>query len=170
MPSVVRIRIQLGDVDTRIAAIGARVQHLEPFFEGPVDRELRAMWREMFASEGRSTGTPWASLSPATLALKARVHRDRMGILRRENVLYRSLVNRSDVAGIRVIGPRNAQWGTSVPYARRHQRGWLMDQMFGQPRAPRSILPRKIIPPTLPPRTQRAIETAAVAYLRDGTA
>jgi hypothetical protein len=105
-----------------------------------------------------------------TLALKARAHRDKMGILRRENVLYRSLVNRSDSAGVKEVTARTARFGTSVPYARRHQDGWLVTQVFGRPvEAQHNVLPRKIVPKELPATTAKKITLAAMDYLRDGT-
>ncbi len=100
--------------------------------------DLRRFWREYVApklwrdvegnleSEGGGVGG-WVPLSPRYAAWKARRYPGKR-ILEREGRLFRSLVIANDGA---TVGPEgvlemNAQamiYGTTVPYARYHQRG-----------------------------------------------
>lgn len=153
---VLSVRVRLGDTVTELQALEDKLADLRPFFEGPADELVRAMWKEMFATEGKSIGHAWAELAPRTLKAKARANRENMGVLQFSRSLYQSLVSRSDAEGVKVVDKRSATFGTRVPYARRHQLGG-------------GHLPqRRLVPEELPDAVEQDLRTKLVAYLTTG--
>lgn len=131
------IRVNLGPTLTRLKAAAAKAKRLEPVLEGPVTNAVHELFGQRFSTEGRYGGDAWAPLSAGTLAAKRRIGRANMGILRRYNRLWASLVKRSAPEGYRIVSDRQLIVGTSVPYAPKHQLG------EGTPR-------RLIVPETVP--------------------
>jgi phage gpG-like protein len=106
----------------------------------------RRFWEfmgEEFASEGSSTGSTWAPLSPRYAAWKLRRFGPK-GILQRRGRLLASLANYSagststggNASGnadvVYRVSPTSLEIGTRVPYARYHQMG-----------APKAHLPKR---------------------------
>lgn len=129
-----RIVINISASERLLARVRARAADLRPVFEGPITNRVHAMFGKIFDSEGAYIGNKWKPLSLYTLREKAKIGRAHMGILRRYNALWSSLVKRSSPLGHRVVTPASLLIGTNVPYAVYHQ--------LGTPRLPQ----RKIIP------------------------
>lgn len=131
-------------------------------------------FERQFATEGAEGGTPWAPLSPATLAYKARFGRAAMGTLRFSSALWGSLVKAPAPMGIEEIAPDRYVRGTTDPKAARHQdgftvKGWGRIRFKGGSypnrfRTPRQVPARKIVPPQgLPPAYVSELTAAIVA-------
>lgn len=91
--------------------------------EGPIANRVHRMFERIFATAGTYIGSPWPKLAPSTIQQKAALGRANMGILRRFNTLWASLVKRSHPLGYRIVTPEGMLIGTSVPYAAAHQEG-----------------------------------------------
>lgn len=104
----------------KLLRIGDRARDLSPAFDVTV-RQMLGMETALFDSEGASSGRPWAPVAPSTLAKKIAAgldHRTLHMTLR----LRRSLTERGATDQIVVITPSAMAFGSSVPYAGRHQR------------------------------------------------
>lgn len=101
------------------------IKNFRPFFKQAIAYVLEPSTAEQFDTEGRSGGTPWPELSPATIARRSRgrLKFDTAvpGILRRTGRLYDSFFGGDD--HIQDITDMSLEWGTSVPYAPPHQMG-----------------------------------------------
>jgi hypothetical protein len=130
-------------------------------------------FERQFATAGAEGGTPWAPLSPATIAYKARFGRADMGILRFENHLWASLVNAPAPMGIEEITPDHYTRGTADPKAALHQsgftvKGWGRIHFKGGSypnrfETPRAVPARLLVPPQLPPAYVNELTQAIVA-------
>lgn len=131
-----RVVVNIQPAKTTLAKMKALTKDFSPVFRGPIANKVHEMFGRIFETEGAYIGSIWAPLTPSTLRSKARLHRAGMGILRRFNTLWGSLVKRSSPQGYTVVTPSSLLIGTSVPYAAAHQMG-----------APEHHLPqRKIVP------------------------
>lgn len=115
------VSVDMREVNKLLRDLGDRTTDLSPVFMGPVDRLATSIFERQFASEGAFGGQRWPALKRRTLRTKAKLHRQGMGILRRFNRLWGSLVKSGGPDSIRVIRPRFYQRGTAVPYAGAHQ-------------------------------------------------
>lgn len=90
--------------------------NLLDFYKGQLE-SFEEQQVERFAAQGPG----WAPLSPRYAEWKAGAYPGR-GILRASGRLYESLTKPGGEA-IRKATPRGMQFGTTVPYANRHNRG-----------------------------------------------
>lgn len=125
---LVRLRFELEGFDpVMVGLTGAvtKARDFRPFWRTVVAPWFFGLVQEQFASEGKAVGG-WAPLSPRYAAWKATRYPGKT-ILRRTDRLMRSLTwtgaTLATPEGIAVMGPTDATFGTSVPYARFHQRG-----------------------------------------------
>lgn len=157
----------------RLAEEGAEaLRDLTPLWDGPVTQLLHGFMEEQFDTAGRAGGEPWAPLSPTTLALKAERNRDKMGVLRDSNDLYKSLVHRSDPMNLRDVRPQSLGFGTRVthdgfPYAVAHQTGWEQRSFMGRPIPPRTVRPRPLAPSQMPDAWLQALSAVIGPYLQE---
>lgn len=82
---------------------------------------LRGIERRQFGSQGQFASGGWAPLAPSTVREKARKGLSRK-ILRATGELEASLVGAGS-GHIEIVQPHQLVFGTSVSYARFHQRG-----------------------------------------------
>lgn len=115
--------VQVTPAQSLIARLRAATKDLSPVFDGPITNSVHEMFGRIFDTEGAYINQPWAPLRPSTVAIKNRLGRGEMGILRRFNTLWASLVKRSAPQGYRIVRPQSLTIGTSVPYAAKHQQG-----------------------------------------------
>lgn len=156
MGALVATKVYATSVKLALTAIGNRAGDLTRVFKGPVDKVVRDFYDRQFKTEGRAGKRQWKQLSPRTLAFKARHRRQRMGILRFTNRLYRSYVNRSGPDSLLVVEPRAYERSSLVPYARQHQLGtrWM---------------PARQVPvDPLPVGVERAITNAIAVFVATG--
>jgi phage gpG-like protein len=83
---------------------------------------LRRSTELNFASEGASSGEPWAPLAESTLKAKKRKGQDEK-ILQATHALKNSLLGWLNSRHIQVITPTEMRWGSRVSYGRYHQKG-----------------------------------------------
>jgi phage gpG-like protein len=98
-----------------------RVLDARPAFDEIINQLQRAETQQ-FASEGDYGSAGWAPLSPAYAAAKAR-HYPGKPILERSGRLVASLTQPVGGDAVRVSEPALMIFGTSVPYAKYHQKG-----------------------------------------------
>lgn len=115
--------IRLAPTEILLRKTQKNAADLTPVLDGPIANRVHAMFGKIFASEGAYIGSRWAPLKPRTLAAKARVNRAGMGTLRRYNILWASLVKRSNPSGYRIVTPQSLLMGTGVAYAAPHHVG-----------------------------------------------
>lgn len=112
-------------VSRRLLRLAGNITDFSPAFEQIAD-DLRESERDLFNTEGASTGRPWAPLKKHTLDAKLARHQDPR-ILHREGDLERSLTGgHAGTAAdnqVVVITPSALAFGSSLPYAGAHQRG-----------------------------------------------
>src|SRR5579859_2304683 len=157
MPLAVTVTLDTFAADQLLEGAAARSLDLRPVWADVVEPTVTEFFEEQFATEGRAGGTPWAPLTPATLAAKARAGREGMGILRFTNALWGSFVNAGSAGSIRVMEPQRYVRGSSLTtpsgrgLAALHQSGWIATQWGGRPfHAARDVPPRPIVPDPLP--------------------
>lgn len=97
------------------------IQDWRPVFEA-YHPDFLAMMRAQFVSQGGLTGG-WLPLSPAYAARKARERPGRR-IMVYDGTLEASLSDKGAAGQIKRIGPRTAMFGTDVPYAHVHHKGY----------------------------------------------
>lgn len=108
------------DVVSRIGDVEARLQGPRPLLEA-VGEDFRGLMGSQFDSEGQFLlGSAWAPLADATLDAKVRAGLD-LRILHATLRLRSSLESRTGET-VEDIRYTEAVFGTSVPYARYHQR------------------------------------------------
>jgi phage gpG-like protein len=90
---------------------------------------------ELFESEGRSAGRPWAEHAPETNISRARRHEDSGKILEASGRLKDSLTEQTEDS-IREIGPGFVRFGTRVPYADILAKGWNTEHQHVPARRP----------------------------------
>ena len=166
----VNVRI-FGDEEAQrmLREAGKRSRNLSPVFRGPVDKLVTKLFTDQFATEGKSGPLPWAPLSAATLADKARIRRGRMGVLRRFNTLWASLVKSGGPQGIRDIGPDRYERGTAVPYAAAHQLGARIRRWGNVTfRTPKRLPVRQVVPDPAPPRFVDAVARHVADFVAEG--
>jgi hypothetical protein len=108
-------------IQRKILRVGERATDLSPAFEVTV-RQMRAMEVRLFDSQGASAARRWPDVTPLTLQRKLAQGLDRR-TLHATLRLRRSLTQAGDSDQVVIITPSSMAFGTSVPYARRHQRG-----------------------------------------------
>lgn len=106
-------------VDRTLVALSNHAQDARPAWNAMADRFAVAE-RRQFSSEGGYGSGGWAPLSPAYAARKARAYPGKP-ILERTGKLVGSLTRRP--FDVEDIHPSYMRLGTSVAYARYHQRG-----------------------------------------------
>lgn len=106
-------------VDRTLLALSAHAADARPAWNALADRFVRAE-RAQFGSEGAYASGVWAPLSPRYKARKEREYPGRP-ILERTGRLVGSLTRRP--LDVEVITASTMRIGTSVPYAKFHQRG-----------------------------------------------
>lgn len=144
---------------------------LRPVFAGPIRNSIHDFFRRRFRTHGSHGGERWAPLRAATVRIKSQSHRGKMGVLRRYNRLWASLVKRGAPEGVVNITKRSLEVGTSVPSAEQHQKGWTQTRVFGRPRkSSLRIAPRKLVPRELPTSLTREWESVIVEHVDDAIA
>lgn len=112
-------------VSRKLLRLTGNVKDFTPAFTKIAD-DLRASERDLFDSEGTSSGRPWAPIRQTTIDSKLRRHQDPR-ILHATGRLERSFTSGAGrVAGsdqIVVITPSSLAFGSSVEYAGAHQLG-----------------------------------------------
>jgi len=171
----IALGIELDEVLAFSEEAAERLDDLTPYWEAVADPLLRALYEEVWATEGAlAAGTPWAPLAPTTLALKARRGRANMGTLRDSDRLRDSLTKRGDPGQLRIVTSDAFFLGTAVtnegaPYPAFLQRGWTMHSIFGHELAePRPVPARPFVPEVLPDAWAEAIARTIRAYLATG--
>lgn len=104
-------------------------------------RKLRRRMRKVFMTQGRSQGTPWASLSPYTMKAKRKgwgryQGESGYGILRSSGRLMASYTNRGHSRHVEKIYRQSMEWGSNHPTAHLHAQG-------PQSRGPAPPLPQR---------------------------
>src|SRR5687768_5844860 len=115
-----RLQIEvLGDVqlDRELLRWAEAAGDATPAFMGMADDFLDIEARQ-FASEGGNSGG-WAALAPSTVRRRGSAH----PILFESGRLQQSLTGTGAADAVRRITSDSLEVGTSVPYARYHQRG-----------------------------------------------
>lgn len=119
-------------IHRRLRAIEERARDATPAWPAVI-AVFKTIVEEVFATEGASTGEPWAPLKPATQRDRERQGYPGPGpILRRSGRLERSLLLGSE--SIVVEGPRYLALGSDVEYF-----------VFHQSKRPRTQLPRRAV-------------------------
>lgn len=119
-------------VHRRLSAIEERARDATPAWPAVI-AVFKTIVEEVFASEGASTGEPWAPLKPATQQDRVRHgYPAAHPILRRSGRLERSLMLGSE--SIVVEAPRYLALGSDVEYF-----------VFHQSKRPRQVLPRRAV-------------------------
>ena len=149
------LTVKIAPTQALLLRIRRRAADLTPVFDGPIANRVYAMFGKIFATAGAYAGQAWAPLMPSTLASKARIHREHMGILRRYNTLWASLTKRGAPQGYRLATRNSLTIGTSVAYAAAHQEGGG--------RLPR----RAIVPDDVPAGDVAEWEQLMVQHLED---
>lgn len=103
--------------------IEKRTKSLRPFLAGPLTNQVHRMFEEIFETEGAYIGHTWPQLMESTLRQKRAANRGDMGILRRHNLLWSSLIKRSSPLGFKNVTDHSLELGTVAPYAISHQEG-----------------------------------------------
>lgn len=135
----IRVHVDSRQAERTLREVAARATDLRTVFGGPIDKHVSTVFRRQFETEGAFGGRPWRPLTPETLAQKRRIRRERMGILRRYNRLWGSLV-KVGPESIRRVGRTVYERGTRVSHAAPHQTG-----------APKRNLPeRQPVPDPMP--------------------
>jgi len=163
-------QVVIGPAVQVLAEVAARAGDLRPVYLGPLKNSLDQFFTSQFSTAGAEGGTPWAPLTPATLASKARSHRAGMGILRFTNRLWASLVKPTPAnLGISRASENLYFRGTQVPYALFHQYGYTVSrwgkQLFHNPRA---VPARPLIPVRMPTAYVEAWARSVQRYVVDG--
>lgn len=97
--------------------MAGRMRNAIPAWEA-ISRELLAIEREQFDSEGARGSGGWAPLAQSTLDAKTGG-----SILRDTDALFNSLTEPTDPDHQFIAQPTWMVWGTTIPYARWHQSG-----------------------------------------------
>lgn len=111
-------------LDRALTRLTARASNLTVPFE-KVGEDLRDQLKERFDAEGYG----WEKLSTRsvnnTASYAARKAKQYPGktILRRKDRMYKSLVRKNAPGNVSRVRPMEAEFGTTVPYARHHQTG-----------------------------------------------
>jgi len=176
MGASVEFTFNLADILKGLGKVESAVTDLTPFWESRMDALVRGWMKEQFETAGAAGGHKWKELSPTTLKLKARAHREKMGILRSSDTLYRSLVFRSHPDQVKIVEPTSFTFGTAVnaggkPYPAYHQGGYPLKNIFKHKLEPPHQVPaRPIVPAALPSAWQQALDKAMGEYLTAATA
>lgn len=148
---MIQVQIEQHDLQVMLTGLDARLRDLTPVW-GKVHDIMIALLRQHFRTQGAYAGQAWVPLNPAYAAWKKR-HYPGKPILRREDTLFESLVNKSHGRHVWRTGPSFAEYGTSVPWARFHH--------FG---TKRGLPVRKVIPRLTRVEGERIVD-AVLAYL-----
>jgi hypothetical protein len=175
---MIEIRVQIGPAIALLQRVRAAAADLRKVWVDTARPLLSRFFERQFSTAGAEGGTPWAPLSPATIAYKARFGRTDMGILRFENHLWASLVNAPAPMGIEEIAPDHYVRGTADPKAALHQsgftvKGWGRVHFKGGSypnrfETPRAVPARPIVPPEgLPAGYVNELEQAVAKHLEE---
>lgn len=119
----INIDVNTNPAERRLSAMKRRMSSFKSVFRW-VFKELQAAHRANFATQGAVGGDIWKPLDPQYASWKLENYGAR-GILVRTGDLQRSLTVENARGAIREIRSQSATFGTSIPYARFHQRGTL---------------------------------------------
>lgn len=147
-------------------ALQRRTDDLRPLFAGSIDRSVTKLFERQFASEGAWGGVKWAQHRALTRTLRARPGHGRGGILRDTNRLWASFVKSGGPESVRRITASEYVRGSSVPYARAHQRGFPA-VVFGR-RTGRRVPARPIVPNPVPREVVATWERLVRDYVLTG--
>lgn len=104
-------------LDRALTRLSVRGSNLVVPFE-KVGEDLRDQLKERFDAEGYG----WQRLSTRYAAQKEKQYPGKT-ILRRKDRMYNSLVSKNAPGNVSRVRPLEAEFGTTVPYARHHQTG-----------------------------------------------
>ena len=124
MATGVRLQIEtFGEdaVNRDLLRFGVRSLDATPAFI-KISEDMSADLAELFASEGSSSGHPWAALADSTVLYKSQQNLDPR-ILHATLDLRNSLVNPADSDAINLITDDSLTKGTNVDYAIFHRKG-----------------------------------------------
>lgn len=176
MTAVPRVTVNVGSAVGLLDVVQGRADDLRPVLAGPVNQLIDELYIKQFATEGAYGGTAWRALSPVTVLARQNRGVGRGGILRSTGRLWASLTKGGNGPdAIKVIDKLSITRGTSVPYARYHQTGWVSRTFIvldrqGQViplyrKVPKRIPARPITPNPLPEDIRRRIETALKNFI-----
>lgn len=163
VPMSVGVTVDLSAVESLLDSLKHAMTDLTPVFRGPIDASVTNFFRAQFDTEGKTGGTPWARLSPVTIAMKEGNGRGRAGadtVGRDTNRLWASLTKSGAPMGIRVITPKEYRRGTRVHYARWFHEGYTQRSIFGRAfrQGSLKVPPRPLVPESFPAPIVRAWE------------
>lgn len=159
----------LDDVERMLRDAARDARDLRPVLDPHVSATISDFFRRQFATHGAAGGTPWAPLTPVTLAWKGRHHRGSMGPLRFTNRLWASLVKRSAPEGVRIVQPQSLEQGTTVEAATFAQEGFTQTRVWGRLRERHlEVEPRELVPDELPRSLVKGWESLLVRHLEGG--
>lgn len=151
----IAITVQLGPTLTLLRRLQLALKNLTPVLAGPVNASVNDLLVEQFKTEGAVGGKKWAPLAPVTVRLRKRRGHGRGGILRDTNPLWASLTKLGlGPDAVKRVTNSTLERGTTVPYARWHQTGYMSKTFvildaLGEPIPLFRPIPKKI--PARPP-------------------
>lgn len=119
-----QVEVDAEEAERRLDLLQERIRDLRPVFLESVIPILLDMEVNLFESEGVIATPPWSPLSAFTLMEKAKAGFGDMPIMQRTMRLYDSLTGLTPDTHLRVLA-QEMTWGTTVPYAEKHQVGEL---------------------------------------------
>ena len=155
-----------GDKEFAIAFRKAmkRIRSFRAVLKGPVRTRIHRFFRDRFKSSGSIGGERWRPNTPATLRWKRRKG-GRLEVLRFGDQLFDSLTRRHANYQIFDVGTHHVEIGTRVPYAKYHQQGFTVRQIFGRPlKKPVRVPPRPILPDYIPKEYAREWAELLIDY------
>lgn len=108
-------------VSTKFERAARAAMNVKPAFDN-VANELMRITETQFESQGRRGGGSWKGLDKKWLFRKTKAGHDPR-ILHMRGALRRSVTKRKAKGQILIITPDSLTFGTSLPYAARHQFG-----------------------------------------------
>lgn len=144
------VKVDNADAVKLLSGLMEGVQDFSPVWP-KVERIVMKMEDEQFESEGKYGGTDWEPLNRTYAEYKAKVYGDR-GILVRTGIMRTSLTTKGGAGHYYNAGPNFVEVGTTIPYAKFHQRG-------------NAKLPRRVVIPSPPEEIGSAIRFAVLEHI-----
>lgn len=179
MSDNIEVQVDVSGALARLNAVATAASDLRPVFEGPINQSINEVFTKQFATEGSFGGKKWAPQAPVTKLLRQRRGHGRGGILRDENRLWASLTKLGlGPDAVKIVTKGSIIRGTSVPYGKYHQTGYVSKTFvvvnrLGDPvplrrRFPKNIPARPIIPDPMPNNVVRGWEDTLTKFIVKG--